>query len=251
MRFRFKAFGLHLSASACVLSVVLGALYLGWYHWPGWYLVQALHVAQIAALVDVALGPTLTLIVASSTKAHRVLARDIAIIATMQIVALVYGATALWHGRPLYYTFSQDRLEIVQASDIKPVERARAQRENPAFAPHWYSLPRWVWAPLPDDPKTAINIVNSAIFGGDDVIEMPRYFRPWEQGLPTLRTQLAAVSDIKALSGAEKARAQAFMSAHDLAPQKRNALVMYGYATRVLAIFDTDTLQIRALLKVS
>lgn len=251
MRFRVKAFGLHLTASACVLSLVLGALYLGWYRWPGWYLVQALHVALIAALVDVVLGPTLTLIVANPGKPRRELTRDIGLIAAVQVAALIYGATTLWHGRPLYYTFSSDRLEIVQASDIKPAEIALARRENPSLAPHWYSLPRWVWAPLPDDPKVALKIVNSSIFGQGDVIDMPRYFKPWEQGLAQLRTELAAVSDMKALSGAEKERVKALMSAHGLATGQRNALLMYGFATHVVAVFDPDSLRIRALLRVS
>jgi hypothetical protein len=226
-------------------------LYFGWYRWPGWYLAQALHVAVVLTLVDVALGPTLTLIVANPGKPRRVLARDVAIIVTVQIAALIYGAGTLWHGRPLYYTFSADRLEIVQASDIKPAEIALAQRENPSLAPHWYSLPRWVWAPLPDDPKLALKIVNSSIFGGEDVIDMPRYFKPWNQGLAKLRTQLVAVNDMTALSRAEKQHAAAFMAAHGLAPEKRNALVIYGDIQHVLAVFDLGTLQIRAIFRVN
>ena len=88
----------------------------------------------------------------------------------MQLAALIYGAATLWQGRPLYYTFSVNRLEMVQASDIDADEIALARRQNPAFAPHWYSLPRWVWAPLPDDPDEAAKIVHSASFGsGEDV----------------------------------------------------------------------------------
>ncbi len=153
MRFRFTAFGLHLAGSACALTMILGGLYLGWYRWPGWYLTGVLHVLLIVAVVDLALGPTLTLIIANPHKPRRELARDIAIIVTVQIAALVYGAVTLWQGRPLYYTFSTDVLEMVQASDIEAAELALARRDNPLLAPHWYSLPRWVWAPLPDKPQ--------------------------------------------------------------------------------------------------
>src|SRR6267378_7477920 len=100
MRFRLKAFGLHLSASATLLTLILGSLYLGWYRWPGWYLTGVLHVVVILAIVDLALGPTLTLIVANPRKPRRELTRDIGIIVTVQIAALVYGAATLWHGRP-------------------------------------------------------------------------------------------------------------------------------------------------------
>ncbi len=126
MRFRFKAFGLHLFGSACALTLILGGLYLGWYRWPGWYLTGVLHVLIIVGVVDLALGPTLTGIIANPRKPRRELARDIAIIVTVQIAALIYGAATLWQGRPLYYTFSADRLEIVQASDIEASEIALA-----------------------------------------------------------------------------------------------------------------------------
>src|SRR6266853_105659 len=183
MRFRLKAFGLHLTGSACALTLVLGGLYLGWYRWPGWYLTGVPHVVAIVAFVDLALGPTLTLIVANPRKARGTLVRDIGVIVTVQLAALVYGATTLWLGRPLYYTFSVDRLQIVQASDLEANEIVLGRTQNPALAPHWYSLPRWIWAPLPDDPDEPARIAEGSVFGGQDVIQMPRYFKPWEQGL--------------------------------------------------------------------
>jgi hypothetical protein len=249
MRFRLTAFALHLTGSACALTLVLGGLYLGWYRWPGWYLTSALHVLIIVGVVDLGLGPTLTLIVANPAKPRRTLGRDIAVIVTVQIAALAYGAATLWHGRPLYYTFSADRLEMVQASDIKAAESDAGRRKNPALAPHWYCLPRWVWAPLPDDPVEAAKIVNSVIFGGDDVIDMPRYFRPWNEGLPKLREKLARLDDIKSLSRVEKQKLRARLSRLGLAADQRNALIMWGGSRRVLAIFDTATLRIEQLLR--
>jgi len=249
MRFRLKAFGLHLSASVTLLTLILGALYLGWYRWPGWYLTVALHVVVILGVVDLALGPSLTLIVANPRKPRRALARDIGVIVIVQLAALVYGAATLWLGRPLYYPFSVDRLQIVQASDLVAGEIALARRQNPALAPHWYSLPRWVWAPLPEDPDEAAKIARSAIFGGRDVVQMPRYFRSWEQGLPKLRQQLARVDDVKDLSKAERQALRTRMSQLGLAPEEPNALLMWGDVRRVLVIFDPGTLRIRAILK--
>jgi hypothetical protein len=250
MRFRLKAFGLHLLGSACTLSLILGALYVGWYRWPGWYLTGVLRVVAIVMIVDLALGPTLTLIVANPDKPRRALARDIAVIVVAQLAALVYGAVTLWLGRPLYYAFSADRLEIVQASDLNAGEIIRAQRDNPALAPHWYSLPRWVWAPLPEDPQEAAKIVNSTLFGGQDVVNMPRYFKPWSEGLAQLRQQLAAVDDIKNLSEQEKQSAAARMRALGLSPQQRNALpLMWGDVRRLITVFDPDTLTVRAILR--
>ena len=248
MRFRLKTFGLHLAASVGVLSLVLGALYLGWYRWPGWYLTGVLRVVAIVVGVDVALGPLLTLLIASPRKPRTDLARDIGIIVAIQLVALGYGAATLWQGRPLYYTFSVNRLEIVQASALQPEEIELALRQNAALAPHWYSLPRWVWAPLPDDPDERSRIVTSAVAEGQDVIDMPRYFRPWEQGLPELGRQLKRIDAIAIFSRGEQQVLRERVTSLGLAADQPNASFIMGRETRLLVLFDPATLRILAIV---
>lgn len=252
MKFRLKAFSLHLLSSAVVLTLVLGSLYLGWYRWPGWYLCNALKVAPILLLVDLTLGPLLTLLIANPLKNRRELARDIGVIVAAQLAALVYGTVTLWQGRPLYYAFSEDRLQIVQASDITPAEWVRAQKENTALAPHWYSLPRWVWAPLPAEANERQSIVMSAISGGADVIEMPRYFRPWDAGLARLRAQLLTVDtqhDVRLRQAKTRALLRQKMNSRGLPPDEPVAIMMTGQGSPLLAVFARDTLRLRALLR--
>jgi hypothetical protein len=249
VRFRLSAFGLHLAGSASALSVVLGGFWLGWYRWPGWYLAAVLHVVGILVMVDLVLGPTLTLVVANPAKPRRELTRDISIIVAVQLAALVYGAVTLWLGRPLYYTFSVDRLELVQASDLKRDDITAARRENPRLAPYWYSRPRWIWAPLPDDPEEAQKIVGGSLFGGTDVIQMPRLFRPWADSLTALRRQLRNVDQIKYLTSADRARLKSRLAQRGLDPEKTDAIVMWGGTRRVLVVFDLVSMQIRAILR--
>ena len=249
MKFRFKAFGLHLLASAAILSLTLGTLYLGWYRWPGWYLADVPRVVAVMAGVDLVLGPTLTLIIASPKKLRRELTRDIAMIAAVQLIALVYGATSLWHGRPLYYAFSENVLQMVQAYDLDPQEVNLARRQNAQYVPHWYSLPRWIWAPLPDDPAERGKIVESAVNGGFDVISMPRYFKRWDEGLPALRTQLKNVDDVAYFPRAEKARLKERMRASGLATDQKNAMPLTGRGHPLLAVIDPSSAKITAILK--
>jgi hypothetical protein len=249
MRFRLRAFALHLSASATALTLVLGSLWLGWYQWPGWYLASALQVVGILVMVDVVLGPTLTLIVANPGKPRTELARDIAIIVAVQLLALGYGAVTLWGGRPLYYTFSVNRLELVQASDLKADDILAGRRANPALAPFWYSRPRWIWAPLPENAEEAQKIVLGSAFGGADVVQMPSYFRPWDQGLPELRKRLEKVDDMKYFSRGEKRLLEERMRQRGLDTDRPDALVMWGGNRRVLAVFDPETLNLRALFR--
>ncbi len=104
MQFRFKAFGLHLLGSACALTLVLGGMYLGWYRWPGWYLSSVLHIVGIVLMVDLAIGPTLTLVVANPGKPRNT-AQDIG--TPWQRLRHSRWTVTLWMG-VLYWRLSAD-----------------------------------------------------------------------------------------------------------------------------------------------
>jgi hypothetical protein len=249
MRFRLAAMGLHLLASGVALTVILGGLYLGWYRWPGWYLADAAFVTTVLCAVDLVAGPLLTFIIASPAKPRRVLMRDVAVIAAVQLIALAYGTISLWHGRPLYYAFSEDALSLVQAYDIENTELDLARKLNAPLLPHWYSLPRWIWAPLPQDSEESGKIIASAISGGSDVISMPRYYKPWEAGLPDLRSQLKKIGDIKYFSVNEKKLLEERVRAAGLPVDQPNAIPVTGRSRPLLAVFDRASSRIVALFR--
>jgi hypothetical protein len=249
MRFRLKAFLLHLLSSATILTLILGSLYFGWYRWPGWYLADVTRVILVMVCVDVVLGPTLTLIIANQKKSRRELTRDIGIIVAVQLCALTYGSASLWNGRPLYYAFSENVLQLVQAYDINAKEAALGRQLNPALAPHWYSLPRWVWAPLPQDPDEQRKIFESAISGGDDVISMPRYFKRWEDGVPSLRGQLKKVDDVPYFAKSEKRKLRDKMKAAGIADDQQKTMPLTGRGHPLLAVFDPQSLTLTAVFK--
>jgi hypothetical protein len=244
MRFRLKAFSLHLLSSASVLTLILGSLYFGWYRWPGWHLTDVTAVVLVMVCVDVVLGPTLTFIVASKNKARRILTRDIGIIVVVQLCALIYGSVSLWNGRPLYYAFSESVLQLVQAYDIDAKDAEIGRQQNPALAPHWYSLPRWIWAPLPQNAEESRKIVVSAVTGGDDVISMPKYFKPWEDGLTSLRSHLKKVDDVAYFAKSEKKKLKERMKAAGVPDDQLNTMPLTGRGHPLLAVFDPVTLKI-------
>jgi hypothetical protein len=250
MKFRLKAFSLHLLGSATTLTLILGTLYFGWYRWPGLHLADATAVVTVLVGVDLVLGPLITFIIASKSKARRVLARDIGIIVAVQICALIYGSASLWSGRPLYYTFSVNILQMVQAYDIDSQEADLGRQQNPELAPHWYSLPRWIWAPLPADPEQRQKIVTGAITGAADVVSMPRYFKPWEQGLPSLRAQLKKVDDVPYFSRGEKKKLREHIKEAGFASDQMNTMPLTGRGKPLLAVFDLANLKIVGIFKV-
>ncbi len=236
MKYRLKALGWHFCASAGLLLLVVGTLYLGWYRWPGWYLAGMLKVLPITVGVDAALGPLLTFIIANPTKPLRDLARDVAVIAVVQLIALAYGSLTLWHGRPLYYVYSGRELSVVQATEMEPAEVALGQEANPGLAPHWYSLPRWIYAPnLP---------------GGSpgDASSMPRYFQPWTNGLPDLRAKLQKVDEWRYFSLVKRNVLKKRLAEQGYGADYAATMPMTGRGVPLLAVFDPQTMQIEALL---
>jgi hypothetical protein len=161
---------------------------------------------------------------------------------------MTYGSVSLWNGRPLYYAFSENVLQLVQAYDISAKEVALGRQQNPTLAPHWYSLPRWIWAPLPQDPDEREKLVTAVISGGDDVISMPSHFKRWEEGAPSLRAQLKKVDDVAYFAKSEKKKLKYKMKTAGIADEHANTMLT-GRGHPLLAVFDPASLTITAVFR--
>jgi hypothetical protein len=241
LSFRYRAFTTHLAASLLVLLLILGALYAGWYRWPGWYLAGAEVVVGLMVMVDVCLGPLGTLVISNPLKPRREWRRDIGMIVAVQLLALAYGTYTLWAGRPIFYAFSLNQIEMVRAADFKE-EHVRAARDAGApILSEGLSPVRWIWAPLPDDPELQSKIIASTMVGGDDVTVMPQYFRPWEDARTSMNSvylPLTRLSDLTEWSEAEYARRLADLNR---APDELGVLPAKGSRRDGAWIFDRKT----------
>ncbi len=105
-----------------------------------------------------------------------------------------------------------------------------------------------------DDPDVARQDVASltvtgTITGGDDVISMPRYFKPWEQGLSSLRGQLKKVDDVGYFSRSEKNKLKERLRAARLAPDQVDTMPLTGRGKPLLAVFDLANLKIAGIFR--
>jgi hypothetical protein len=252
MSFRLKAFLVHIGSSATVLTLILGALYLGWYRWPGWYVTGVITVMAILVGVDLTLGPLITLLIADRKKPRREFVRDVGVVVAVQLIALIYGASALWIGRPLYYVFWVNGFKVVAASELPAKDRVLARKENPEFAPHWYSTPRWAWAPRPVahdaiSPKDA-SAAEKEIRVLASIIPMPQAFRPLSQAGDDLRSHLRKVDQISIFSLEERRVLKQRLVQRGLTSDTPDATFVIGYGRPLLAVFDPTTLTLKALI---
>jgi len=171
---RFKASAIHLALSAAIGATVVALMLALWY--PQHYFAAMGGATLIILLigVDVVLGPLITLIVFDPKK--KSLRFDLAVIALLQLAALVYGCSVMFEARPVYSVFVADRFEVIPANAIDEESREKA-------APEFRSLsltgPRVVGAREPADPQRKADIVTSAAKGGVDLANLPDLYVPY------------------------------------------------------------------------
>lgn len=115
---KISAFLIHLTISGLLVGTLVLAVYFLWY--PSPYLEHdgARDILRIVILVDVVLGPLLTLVLFRRGKKGVV--RDVGMVAIIQLVAFVYGAGLMMQYRPAFLVFADDAFFAVRWPDVEP-----------------------------------------------------------------------------------------------------------------------------------
>lgn len=110
MRDKLVAAGIHLAVSLIVAALILVLLFVIWFPSP---LMQlgAVQGVQLILLVDLAIGPLLTLIVFKKGKSTLVL--DLCVIVALQIGALAYGLNAVYGQTPSFLVLTYEGIYVV------------------------------------------------------------------------------------------------------------------------------------------
>lgn len=168
----FKAFLIHLLGSLILGVSALGLVFGLWYPPPLHLALGVGTILLLLLLVDMTLGPLLTLLVYKPGK--QTLKFDLAVIVALQLAALAYGLWALAQGRPAWLVFNVDRFDVVQVVDIDMRRLNEAQLRYQI--PSW-SGPQWITAVRPDDIERRNEILFEAVQGGSDIAQRPELYR--------------------------------------------------------------------------
>ena len=170
---RWKAASIHFLISFAVLGTIIGLVVWRWYPPSLFGMAKAGPLLATLSLVDLVLGPLLTLIVYKAGK--RSLKFDLTVIALVQVAALAFGLWTLWQSRPVYFVAIEDRFRMVFANEIDAAAAAKAPPEYqrmPVFGP------LQVAAPLPDEPKARLQAMLDAM-AGLDISQRPDHFEAY------------------------------------------------------------------------
>lgn len=150
---RYCATLTHFLVSLLVFAVLLTIQLAIWYPSPFFSASGGWQGLKIVALVDLVLGPLLTLIIYNTQKPFTELARDISIIVFIQLTALFWGIYTIHQQRPVVVTFWEDRFFTVPANAITSQNIDLATLEKFGDKPPYYTyIKRPVtpdeWAPI-------------------------------------------------------------------------------------------------------
>jgi hypothetical protein len=193
---RFQAFGVHLMISITVGLFSAALVFLVWYSWP---LSVATGVGEIFVLllvVDVVMGPFITLVVFNPKK--KKLKRDLAIVGLLQIVALFYGLHAVFVARPVYLVFAIDRFDLVYANELDKEKLKKVSTSEFQSLP--LLRPKVIAAKSPEDQKTRNEIIFSAIHGGDDLFQLPQYYEAYSKSKAAVQKHMRPLTDLRSFN---------------------------------------------------
>lgn len=170
---RYKASFIHFLISVAVGGATLAFMLGVWYWGPFFEAAGGSGLILILLAVDVTIGPLITLIIFNTAK--KSLKFDLAVVAMLQIGALVYGLSVIFEARPVYLAFVVDRFELIRASDIDPADLAQASL--PQFKSLPLGRPEIIAVDLPTDSEEKRKALELA-FAGKDIHLLPKLYAP-------------------------------------------------------------------------
>lgn len=118
MKTRLIAAGLHFLASAFVISLVLSVIYFVWYPAPFYTIHSVFDAVKVILLVDLGLGPFLTMLIFDVLKPRLELIRDVSIIVAFQVVALSWGVHITHKMRPDFFVFQDNTFYSILKNEV-------------------------------------------------------------------------------------------------------------------------------------
>lgn len=198
---RLKAFLLHLAASALIALLALLLVFRLWYPAPQHEALGVTHIFLLLLLIDVILGPLLTLLVYKTGK--KTLVMDLTIIAALQLAALGYGLWTVAEGRPAWIVYNANRFDAVSVVDIDTRQLDEAQ---PQFRNAPWTGPQWAGATQPDNIEQRNNILFEAVQGGSDIAQRPNLYRPLAEMAQAIRQHAQPLAKLNDFNDATAVR---------------------------------------------
>lgn len=237
---RLKASGIHFGISL-VIALLAAVLVFGlWYPYPYREISGGRELFFIVVMVDVILGPLITLTVFNRAKPWAELRRDLAIVALIQLSALTYGVWTVFVARPVHMVFEYDRFRVVHAVDIPPELLSRAPRDVvalPLMGPTLLSL-----RPFKDGNEKMV--ATMAALEGLSLSARPDLWQPYAAAKNEIWQAAKPVSELRARFATQAAAIDAAMTQFGRKPETVVYLPMVGRKSFWTVFLDPVTAEV-------
>lgn len=196
--FAFRLAAYHFAASSFVAALGAFFVFFIWYPNNLHQLTGVTTIFLILLGVDVCVGPLLTLIISSPKKGARERLIDFSIIAIVQISALLYGMHTVFVNRPVFVVYNVGRFDLVSANEID--NNDKASEADPAFKKTSIFGPKYVGALLPTADEEKSKMTLSALEGGADLPQMPKYYVAYDSVRSELIKVAAPIESMKSVN---------------------------------------------------
>ena len=190
---RLKAAGIHLVISLAIAALAALLVFFVWYPYPYREISGGRELFLLVVVVDVVMGPLMTLAVFNLAKPRKVMRRDLAVIGLLQLAALVYGLWIVAVARPVHLVYEIDRFRVVHAVDIEPVLLKRAAPELqqlPLMGPTLLSVREFT------DSKESFDATMAAL-QGSSLGARPDLWQSYEKAKPQIIAAAKPVAELK------------------------------------------------------
>jgi hypothetical protein len=232
---RTRAALTHLAICIVVALVLLSLFWWVWYPSPLFQAVGGTHIFLLLLGIDVALGPLLTLVVFNPAK--KSLKFDLAVIAAVQIAALVYGVFTLLSGRPVYIVNAGYRFDVVQASEVDYTEHKKLGKTVPLWGPKWTGFEK-----LPIGPEN-----DRLMFGGFSYTGYPQVHVPIEKMRLETLLKAKGIDVLKTLNPGKEGEIDAWLTAKGLSANDVRFSPLKAPGQDMAVILDGKTAEVRGI----
>ncbi len=179
VRSKIYAFLLHLLVTLFIAAGTAILVFKVWYPDGLASLIGGAGLFKLILVVELCLGPLMSLVVFNPVKPRRELISDYLIIGLIQASALLYGVYSTYASRPVFSVFVVDRIELISAVELANTDLFSSTSDQFRFLSN--TGPEKVCVDLPTDEKERSELLLSAL-GGKDVELMPKYYRSCREG---------------------------------------------------------------------
>ncbi|MCI0749713.1 MAG: hypothetical protein L0Y32_04100 [Nevskiales bacterium] len=179
---RLKAAGVHLALSALIFAGALYLILVRWY--PGFHFTVdgGWQGVRIMVVVDLVLGPLLTLIIFNPFKARKLIVFDLGCLALTQFAALVWGFYAVHSQHPVSVNYSDGTFHSMT---VAPLQIEKYPRSLPGELSDRRPALIYVAPPANDGERTRAAMME--IMGSVAPYEDPFFFRSFEPHWETVK----------------------------------------------------------------